>query len=712
MTNATNAHSHARHRLGLSTLAGAAALAVAGLALPHSVSAQVEDVFADPAPSSDQTTDAQADQQANQQGAPPQAQQQISIGDFLRAADGQPAPIRLGLRAHSLREAQQVADVVIVVSNATDAARVIGAWAGLTRFPVLIDDGSALAAENIARFNRAFKPSAVLRWQPTDSTPWPDDPPAAAQRFISVLGSTLDKSGDLKTMADVLATMRRIGIGPNGAVAVDPTDKAWIAGLALAAGRSQVAVFVQPDGGVNGLMSGNDMRALAGTIQQQLEAVGVGWENMADEIDSVTLVGNHPLRVGLGLDGKDEKALTDLIGRHRGGIGNRWAWAGAVFGDEQTALYRAMCGLFLPSDTAWLFDGYGRGDPWDLYDATSAGRVFEKGKFTVEVHDTPANRVRDWRKAAQRGIDADIVLINSMGGVGYFKVGDANAYPGDIPLLESPAVVHIVHSWSSRVPASNRSVAGRWLEHGAYAFYGSIDEPFLNAFVQTPQVAGRLLAGLPWGVAVRQPTGAPWKLNVLGDPLVTFIPGATAGNRLSGTPRFHDARDFNEIVTEHLKAERFGDAIRALTVAGRDNAAARLSSALLSDKPEKVDNATAATMILPLYRAGRFNALADAYNRIDPDRQNTPILQDALWHAARTTLAAGPSTLFEGLIRRNLREGQEEHDAVEIAGYIASRVGPREAVAYLEGISPIIDNDNRRKTVTDAIRRMGGPTRP
>ena len=688
-----------RHHTILATLLSAA--------LAVTASAQ-DDVFAQP-----------ESQPATQPESPPAAQAeaqpataQITIGQLLAQTDGYPAPTRLGARAHVLREAQQVPSAVIIVNNATDAARVIGLWGGLTRFPVLIDDGSVLAAENIARFVRAFKPGSVVRWTPDDSEPWPESPTESAKRIISVLGRTLDRNEESTTMVKVLEKMRANGIGPNGAVSIDPSDPSWIAGLALAAGRAQVVVFAQPQGGVNGQMTGNDMRALAGTIQQQLEAVGVSWENLGDDIDSITILGNGALRVGLGIDGKDEKALTDLIGRHRGGIGNRWAWAGAMFGDAQSSLYRAMCGMFIPADSAWLFDGYGRGDPWDLYDATSAGRIIDRGGMSVEVHDTPDNGVRDWRTAVRGGIDADLVLINSKGGVVYFALGDGNAYPGDIPLLESPAAVHLVHSWSSRVPGSVRSVAGRWLEHGAYLFYGSIDEPFLRAFVHTPQVAGRLLGGLPWGVAVREPTSPAWKLNVLGDPLVTFVPDSKAGTRLGANVSFENARPVRDIVAEMLKAERYDKAIRYLTIAGRDDDAARLSAALLKDKPGAVGNAVALQMVLPLYRTGRYNALADAYNRMDPTRQTTLLLQDALWHAGRAALEAGPDTRFEGLLRRNLRRYQEERDAVELSGYIASRAGPREAAAFLEGVAPTIDNANRRKAIDEAIRKLGGPARP
>lgn len=679
------------------------AISCAALAIGAHAVAQ-DDVFADPAP--------QVPEQAE---TAPQTQggtERVEIGQLLAGANGLPPQRRIGVRAHILREAQQVADAVIIVGNASDAARVIGSWGGLTRFPVLIDDGSLLAAENIARFVRAFAPKTVLRWAPSDSEPWPTEIQDAAKKMALTLGRTLDRNNPPATMTEVVGKMREAGIGPNGVVVVDPSDEAWIAGLALAAGRSQALTFVKTNGRVNGAMSGAEMRALADGIQTQLKVIGVEWEVIADEIDAVTLVSNSALRVNLGIDGKDEKALTDLIGRHRGGIGNRWAWCGAIFGDSQTALYRAMCGLFLPADSAWLFDGYGRGDPWDLYDMTSTSRLLEPNGYAVEVHDAPANRVRDWRSAVSDGVDADLVLINSRGNMSFFQLGDGKAQAGDIPLLGSPAAVHLVHSWSSRAPASNRTVAGRWLEHGAYLFYGSVDEPFLNAFVQTPRIAARLLSGMPFGVAVRQDAGPPWKLNVMGDPLVTFLSGSKAGQRLGANVTFGEAALVADEVSASLKAGEFSAALRSLTISGRDGDAARLASALLRDRPEAVGNEAAYWMVLPLFRAGNAEALADAYNRIDPERQNTMLLQDALWHASRRVFKKGPNTQMEGLLRRNLREGQEDTDAIEVAGYISARAGQREAAAFLEGVAPTVENKNRRKEINDAIRRFGGATAP
>lgn len=645
----------------------------------------------------------------------PQRQVQFEVGDLLAACDRFIPKRRVGMRAHLFREAQVVADTVVIVDSPEAAAMAIGMWRGLFRFPVLIDDGSLLATENIARFVRAFGPSRVIRWSPSTVKEWPDETTARARRLLEVLGGTMKDGEQPESMRVLVENIRQARSGPQGVVAVDPNDPAWIAGLALAAGRVQPMVFIEGTTRVNQMMSGTEMRTMADMIQNQLRILDLKWGELGDEIDALTVVANVALRVGLGQDGDEEKALTDLLGRHRGGVGNRWAWAGVIIGDAPTSLYSAMCGLFIPAESAWLFDGYGRGDPWDLFDATSAGRMFAETAYRVEVHDVPSNRVSDWRRAVGRGLSSDLILINSKGNMNFFDLSGEKAWCGDIPLLDRPAAVHIVHSWSARVPNSPRTVAGRWLEHGVYAYYGSIDEPFLQAFVPTPQVTARLLSGIPFGVAVRHDGTPPWKLNVLGDPLVTFVPDSKAGRRIGPDLPFGPLETpdtLDEIITAAVRDSRFDEAIRSLTLAGRDEDAARLASALMRDKPEAFGNDAARWSVLPLYRTGRFDALAAAYSMLSPDHQKTLLLQDALWHAGRIMLERGPDTRVEGLMRRNLRIGQEEHDAIEIAERIAARAGPGEAVYFLEGVVPELPNERRKQPVVTAIRRYGGQVGP
>ena len=54
---------------------------------------------------------------------------------------------------------------VVIVPGGDSYIEAIAQWTPQARFPVLIDDGSARAREDIARFVRAFKPPQVVRWE-------------------------------------------------------------------------------------------------------------------------------------------------------------------------------------------------------------------------------------------------------------------------------------------------------------------------------------------------------------------------------------------------------------------------------------------------------------------------------------------------------------------------------------------------------------------
>ena len=65
--------------------------------------------------------------------------------------------------------------------------------------------------------------------------------------------------------------------------------------------------------------------------------------------------------------------------------------------------------------------------------------------------------------------------------------------------LTDPAAVVFIHSYSAANPYDASTLAGRWLNQGAFVYYGSVNEPFLTAF-RTPQlVADLFLRGVPLG---------------------------------------------------------------------------------------------------------------------------------------------------------------------------------------------------------------------
>src|SRR5690606_2798161 len=85
-------------------------------------------------------------------------------------------------------------------------------------------------------------------------------------------------------------------------------------------------------------------------------------------------------------------------------------------------------------------------------------------------------------------------------------------------------------SFSAENPNDPETLAGRWLAHGAFVYFGSSHEPYLSAF-RTPGLVADLLAeGLPFGASARMnaeeapPFGNAWRLVYLGDPLYRPLP--------------------------------------------------------------------------------------------------------------------------------------------------------------------------------------------
>jgi hypothetical protein len=87
----------------------------------------------------------------------------------------------------------------------------------------------------------------------------------------------------------------------------------------------------------------------------------------------------------------------------------------------------------------------------------------------------------------------------------------------------------MIHSFSAADPADPGTIGGRWLTQGAFVYFGSVYEPYLQAFRKPGLVADLVVRGVPLSAALRQgesePLGRPWRLVFLGDPLFR-IPSA------------------------------------------------------------------------------------------------------------------------------------------------------------------------------------------
>ncbi|MBX3358393.1 MAG: hypothetical protein KF745_08190 [Phycisphaeraceae bacterium] len=636
--------------------------------------------------------------------APPADGQQISI-------DSLPPQVRLGARVEFARRQLAVTPVVVLVPDAASYVAAIGSWSLASRFPVLIDDGSFTAREDIARFVRAFKPTRVVRWKrPADSAGFPEEP-AAREAAVADAVARAWGAADATGLA---AQWKHLGFVPPGVVVSSTRDPAWTAALAIAAGRGEPIIWADvPRGGVDHDAPLSEIDSLSAAIEKGLEATGYRWSALGDDIDAVTLCMDVPAKAALPAgDQRERLATTDLVGRSlEGQRGARWAWAGQVFGSEPRAAYRGMCGLFLQPSRAWLFDGYDDSAPWNAFDCTAAATELEKAGIKSMVNDSGRQGIEDFRRSAagrvrganadekdgayRGGLDCDLVFVNSSGYWDYFDLKPGKGFAGDAPVLAHPAMVHFVHSWSLMRPGQRAGVGGRWIDHGAYAYIGSVHEPFLQAFVPTPLMAKRLLAGFPWGVAGRLDVAPVWKIAVVGDPLITFGPPAKR-NESTDVP-LEGAANVQDQVAPAIKSRKFADAMTALSLAGRGDDAARLLVSLLSDDASAVDVDVALAGIVPAYLAGRFNETLQAARIIaDAGRlDQVPLVRDIVWQTLAPTMSTLRTSEVE-LIKLSLRPEQIARDAAEAARAIRLVQGPGAARSFADSVRSKMPDDNAK----------------
>ncbi|MBL4590330.1 MAG: hypothetical protein JKY96_00065 [Phycisphaerales bacterium] len=335
---------------------------------------------------------------------------------------------------------------------------------------------------------------------------------------------------------------------------------------------------------------------------------------------------------------------------------------------------------------------------------TATSRELARAGINAELHDMPNYKINNWRQRMLRPVDTSLILINSKGSQTRFDLPHGPGWPGDLPILTQPTVIHMVHSFSMQTPTNEGTIGGRLLARGVYAYAGSVDEPYLNAFVPSPLIARRLVGSMNFGVAVRYDDGNVWKIAVLGDPLITL---GTAGSRLELSMNIVEFVDISERVSVRVKSNDFAGAISDLVMLGRDHDAARLAKALMSDRPEVFTTQCARAAIPALFRDWNSTEVLDAFERLSIEDRNSLLLQDILWFSGRALLARKQDLRVEALLRANLRRAQELGDAEELAMFIRRRSIP-DSVAVLESLRITMTAENQRAAIDAAIKRVRG----
>lgn len=548
-------------------------------------------------------------------------------------ADLHPAQ-RLGLRIENTRRQIPVAPAVVLVADQTEFLQALAQWSLAARYPVLIDDGTPEAAEDIARFVRAFEPETVIRWsaqRPAQSGDEPS-PEGLADRVIASAWRRSPEDDPAPTAAEAF---EGVSLTPPGVVVSHPEDPAWPAAVALAAAHGQILVDVDPPHGhVGRFLNPRDLDDLRLSIFNAIDEHGLNALVLGDDIDALTIALDMPSKMRIGPENsRTILATTDVLPRRPSG--QRWAWAGQLFGSSPEAVYDAMCSIFLRPERAFFFDGYERGFA-PPYVVTQANELLARAGITSDVEHARQADAHRWRTLTERGIDAHLIAVNTKGRAKDFEIKAAFMRTDDVPILHEPAFVHFIHSFSLQSPHDPTTVGRRWLDHGAFAYYGSADEPMLSAFVPPDQLSRRLAGAMPASAAARIDNAKPWKLNFFGDPLWLAIgsdpPKADDALRPAGTPL---TDELNASLKPDEGPRDFARGVRALVLLGRDEHAARLAQGLLAAEDQPLPEAAAFTAMLAAFRHGDRELVADLFERLPADLRSRDTPRVVLWHALR-----------------------------------------------------------------------------
>lgn len=593
-----------------------------------------------------------------------------------------PPSLRVGQRVLATRVQIPRQSTVAIVPDAHTYTRAIAHWSMQQRFPVLIDDGTAQSRHNIARFIHGYQPEQILV---LDSIGDFD----AATPDTDQLDSLVASAWGADFTQSAKQRWQEISFTPPGVVVASPTDPAWTAALALAADRGQPILWIEhTPRSLNIVEPEIDATNWRRDLRERIDALGWSWNTLGDQLESLTICLNMPTKLR---QGDRIMAMTDFLNRNDDL--SAWGACGMIFGSEAQAAYIAMSSLFLQPRSAWFFDGY-EGNFGAEYTVDRAAAFFRQAGFDRIMADPRPNLgLPIWRTRQRSGLDAGLVFVNTKGHARWFDLAGSRAYGSDVPVLRQPAAVHFIHSFSAQLPSSPESIAARWIDHGAFAYYGSADEPGLAAFLTPEQATGRLLTGIPAGFAFRYDnTRVIWKVNFFGDPLFTL---GNIPSPVREPIEIEDAKALSDIMRSTLREQNFERGVAALVMLGRHTDVARVCRSLLAERPDDLSAALIETAMLSLFFERESTLLAEMYTQLPRDRASRIANTTMLWQALRPEIET-LSADHLSLLRLHIRPESADEDAKLITPAMLTTFGEQAVRSMYAQLIEQADNDQIR----------------
>ncbi len=647
----------------------------------------------------------------------------LGTGLLGAAASGQvdrtdmPWALKLGARVHACERNFPVVSQVVLVPDARTYLQEIARWSIRGQWPILFEDDP-----HAAGFIRRFAPDVILRVASAGEI----EPQKLEADIVTTIESVW--AGDGVRDADSLVErFELLGWTPPGIVVADPDDPAWTAAVALGAGRGLPVVFHDVDlGPVDGEMPSSTLADFERFLRAEVDRTDLRWREMGDDIDTVTVCKRMPIKCRMAVPkaaqvwhaaldpGTGPYATTDALGRDD--RGDRWGYVGTIWGDEARAASMAMSSLFLPRTDIWLVSGYERSGPWAVYDMDEIAEKLPDRGYEVSLNSDRSASGENWLRLVMGGISADVFYLNSHGFRDVFHLfKNARLRSQDLPVLDHPMVVSMVHSFSLQRPDDRDSVGGRFLERGVYGFLGSVDEPFLMAFVPPKIQLERISAGVPFLIAGRYWPGegmmsGVWKIAAIGDPLML-----APSDRIQPRKRMPASSDFappdamdlrasTRALMETLREEpgRAVEAMSDLVLFGQDEVARGVWRFIRTNE-DRVTVAKAARVALgPLFRARDWAAFVDAY-RLTSIEDRDGEARDMLWHLATPQLLniKDPEILL--VLAGEARAPIDAVDLRRLGPHLDRVVGTGASRAAVERRLETVTDDARRKALKKLI---------
>lgn len=630
--------------------------------------------------------------------APPRTKSPPSADAPAATPEQIPWPILMGLRSANIAAHIPVLDRAVLVPDEATFLDEISRWSPLGHWPVLIED-----SRFAPRFIRAFKPKEVLRR--TDRVaPLPDDLTARQTLIQQTLVRVWGADPAQVTLPQIY---KAINLDPTGLVVTNMSDPAWTAALALAAGHGQLIAFIGGGWGIpSDVLDAAAFSRLSEAVDGAFRASGASYESLGDTLDACTLCLSTASRCTPTLaasakfsapgappvDPKDPLAVTDCLGRHPDG--RRYAVCASIFGDAPRCVAMAMSSLFLDRTIFTFVNSYGESADVGNFGVGMIEEKFEPFGYTTNIAIGPNATLRAWQRMGAGGLATDALFVNSSGDCFTFDLGLPGRTPPenradalDVPILNTPVALQFVHSFSLQNPQHPGTIGARWLDHGAYAYVGSVQEPFLSAFIPPREVMERLANGVPFLVAGRHyqgPFAVPWRIMTIGDPLMLATPPSKplrkrlppeSGEPKSlvppGTRAVADVRSRAKEALAQCKSDpspsNFEHALIEIDRLGDDSVARNLWS-IAVDKSSGSNAATARAALGALFRLRDVDAFLEAFRALPaPDAEAL----DMLWAMMTPRLSTLDSAEVADLLAKWPRPVRPQVDLLRLAPAMA-----------------------------------------